>query len=150
MILADAIPTWQSTVTVLALMASAASVLFGGLMVLYMRRQTQLMAEANQRPPQPTPPQPFRVQIDEELHEQFADKEAFEGLVASNTARHAQLFTKIETVEKDARRSLGEEVSKINNDRARTMEKLNQEFTFIRESLTAINTELTLKRNKQS
>jgi hypothetical protein len=146
MLLAE-IPTWQSAVSVAALFASALSLLFAGLVVFYMKRQTDIMAAAASQPaPQTISPQPLSVSIEESLHEQFADKDAFGALVTSNTARHAQLFSKIEAVEKDARSALGDEVFKINCDRQRTMEKLNEQFTFIRESLAAINTELKLKR----
>ena len=91
-------------------------------------------------------PQPLNVEIVKALHDQFANKEEFAAHVASNTERHAQLFRKLEIVERDARAALTDEISKINADRQRTMEKLNDQFTFIRESLSAINTELKLKR----
>lgn len=91
-------------------------------------------------------PQPLNVEVVKALHDQFANKEEFEAHVASNTERHAQIFRRIETVERDARAALGEEMGRINAERERTMEKLNEQFTFIRESLSAINTELKLKR----
>jgi hypothetical protein len=93
-------------------------------------------------------PQPLNVEIVKALHEQFANQEDFEAHVAGNTERHAQIFRRIELVERDARAALSEEVSRINADRQRTMEKLNEQFTFIRESLSAINTELKLKRKE--
>ncbi len=92
-------------------------------------------------------PQPLNVEIVKALHEQFANQEDFHALVQSNTERHAQLFKKIETVERDARTQLAAEIAKIQTDRQHTMEKLNEQFTFIRESLSAINTELKLKRS---
>jgi hypothetical protein len=95
-------------------------------------------------------PQPLNVEIVKALHEQFANQDDFEALVAANTERHAQLFRRIETVERDARAALTDEIAKINADRQRTMEKLNDQFTFIRESLSAINTELKLKREGKS
>lgn len=91
-------------------------------------------------------PQPLNVEIVRALHEQFANKEDFEAHVAANTERHAQIFRKIENAERDARSALAEEIARINADRQRTMEKLNDQFTFIRESLAAINTELKIKR----
>jgi len=149
MILADAIPTWQSTISVAALFASALSLLFAGLVVFYMKRQTDIMAAAAGKPaPQSISPQPLAVSIEEGLREQFADKEAFSELVTSNTAGHAQLFSKLDQVERDARLALGAEVAKINSDRQRTMEKLNEQFTFIRESLAAMNAEMQLNREK--
>ena len=93
-------------------------------------------------------PQPLLVEIRKALHEDFAKKEAFDSHVAGNTERHAQIFRRIEAVERDARKELGEEISKINADRQRTMEKLNEQFTFIRETLSAINTELKFKRDQ--
>jgi len=50
----------------------------------------------------------------------------------------------------DARVALGAEMTKINADRQRTMEKLNEQFTFIRESLSAINTELKIRREEKA
>src|SRR5215469_8562941 len=91
-------------------------------------------------------PQPLNVEIVRALHEQFANKEDFEAHVAANTERHAQIFRKIENAERDARAALAEEIARINSDRQRTVEKLNDQFTFIRESLAAINTELKMKR----
>ena len=91
-------------------------------------------------------PQPFHVEIDKALHEQFAGRDDFMAHVAANTERHAQIYRKIEVVERDARMALAEEISRINVDRQRTVERLNDQFTFIRESLSAINTELKLKR----
>ena len=93
-------------------------------------------------------PQPLNVEIVKELHDQFAQKEEFEAHVAGETERQAQLLRKLERVERDARMALGAEIAKINSDRQRTMEKLNEQFTFIRESLAALSTELKLKREK--
>ena len=70
-------------------------------------------------------------------------------MVAHTTNRHAQLFARIEKVENASREHLALEVAKIQQDRTRTMEKLNTEFVFIRESLSAINTELKLKREQE-
>ena len=94
-------------------------------------------------------PQPLHIEIDKALHERFANKDDFEAHVAANTDRHAQIYRKIETVERDARAALGEEIARINADRQRTMERLNDQFTHIRESLSAINTELKLKRKRE-
>lgn len=48
-------------------------------------------------------PQPVKVEITEELHEQFADKEAFEKLVSENTGRHSQIFHRIDAVAAEMR-----------------------------------------------
>lgn len=91
-------------------------------------------------------PQPLHVEMDRALHERFANKDDFEAHVAANTERHAQIYRRIETVEREARTGLAAEIARINADRQHTMEKLNDQFTFIRESLSAIKTEMKLKR----
>ena len=83
------------------------------------------------------------------LHEQFADKGEFEKLVNHTTNRHAQIFARLDKAEREAREHLAHEVSAIQADRSRAMEKLNSEFIFIRETLSAINTELKLKREEK-
>lgn len=93
-------------------------------------------------------PQPLNVEIVKALHDQFAQKDDFEAHVAGDRERQAQLCRKLELVERDARTALAGEMAKLNSERQRTMEKLNEQFTFIRESLAAINTELKLKREK--
>lgn len=90
-------------------------------------------------------PQPISVKE----HTEFVSKNDFQALTTGNTERHAQLFAKIEKVEREARASIAAEVNKIQSDRQRTMEKLNEQFTFIRESLSAINTELKLDRDRR-
>lgn len=146
MILADTYPSWQSTLAVLAMLVSGLGLICSGLVVYFMAQQTRLMREQAGKPSE-IEPQPLRVQIDEELHQRFAAKDEFEAHVASNTERHAQIFKRIENAEREARGNLSEEITRINTDRARTMEKLNDQFTFIRESLAAINTELKMSRS---
>jgi hypothetical protein len=148
MIFADTTPTWQSSVAVAAMLGSLLSVICGVLVVLYMRRQTQLMAEANQKPPSPISPQPLKVQIDEELHEKFADRGEFEKHISSNTDRHAQLFRAIERVERETRAEMDRRFVTLAEDRKETMEKLNEQFTFIRENISAINRELQITHRK--
>ena len=92
--------------------------------------------------------QPVDVRLVKALHEEFAHKAEFDQLVSSNTQRHAQLFGKMETLEREARALINHEIPKLNTARTRTMEKLNEQFTFIRESLSAINTELKLNRER--
>jgi len=78
-LLAESIPTWQSTISVLALIGAALSFIFGGLTVYYMQRQTKLMADAANRPAQATiAPQPLSVTISQELHKEFAAKADFD------------------------------------------------------------------------
>ena len=76
----------------------------------------------------------------------YASHEELKTLAAHTTNRHSQLFRAIEDVEKAARHELNSSVNSINDDRRRTLEKLNNEFTFIRETLSSINTELRIKR----
>jgi hypothetical protein len=92
-------------------------------------------------------PQPLAVEIARDLHEQFAAKRDFEELRTANTRRHAELFQKIEAVESAARADLARELKEVNEDRRRTLEKLNEQFTFIRENIAEIKTELKLRRN---
>lgn len=150
--LADLIPTWQSTIAVAALAGTALSLIFSGLVVFYMKRQADLMARQNEQMSLPAvqtiTPQPLQVEITEELHQKFAGKEDCESLMAGNTQRHAEIFRRIEHSEAQARKVLAEAIRKIDADRERMLEKFNQEFTFIRESLSAINTELKLKRRE--
>jgi hypothetical protein len=93
-------------------------------------------------------PQPLNVEIVKSLQERFASQADFETHLAANARDHTRLIRKIEGVERDARSALGAEISLIHADRARTMEKLHEQFTFIRESLSAINTELKLNRRR--
>ena len=95
-------------------------------------------------------PQPITVELVKALHEQFAAKADFDKLVESNTARHGQLFKAVEGVRDESRKALEDKVAAIQLDRQRTMERLNEklgeQFSFLRESLAAINTELKLRR----
>lgn len=93
-------------------------------------------------------PQPLAVQITEELHKQFADKGIFEKHVANNTARHAQLFDRIDDVEREAREALDQKFTELNEERRRTLDRLNEQFTFIRENIAAINRELQIREKK--
>lgn len=95
-------------------------------------------------------PQPLNVEIVKALHDQFAKQDDFSAHLSRDKERQAQLQRKLELVERDARTALGAEIAKINSDRQRTMEKLNEQFTYIRESLAAINTELQLNRAAKS
>lgn len=89
--------------------------------------------------------QPVSITITEELHKVFAAREAFEKHQEENSERHGQLFRRIDDVERQSRRELMEAVSGINADRQRTMDKLNNEFTFIREHIAGINRELKIR-----
>lgn len=90
-------------------------------------------------------PQPLAVKIIEEIHERFAGKQEFQEHVKENSARHKQLFDRIELVGEKARQELEERIEEIQMDRRRTMEKLNDTFTEIRVDLGAIKTELKIR-----
>ena len=108
-----------------------------------------MIVMANKKQQVSLSPQPLTVEVVKALHEQFADKGEFEKLVNHTTNRHAQIFARLDKAEREAREHLAHEVSAIQADRSRAMEKLNSEFIFIRETLSAINTELKLKREEK-
>lgn len=89
--------------------------------------------------------QPLDVRIVEALHDQFADKQIFEAHVRSNTDRHGQIFNRIEKVERDAREVMDKKFTLLNEERRATLEKLTEQFTFIRENIAAINRELKIR-----
>lgn len=93
----------------------------------------------------PPVPQPMNVEIVKALHEQFADKKVFDELVKHNTKRHGELFGHIARVETAAREAMEDRFTALNTERKETLEKLNDQFTFIREHIAAINRELQLK-----
>lgn len=90
--------------------------------------------------------QPLTVEIAKHLHEQFADKTVFQEHVEHNTGRHAQLFKEIERVEREARAALEGRFADLAIERRESLEKLNDQFVFIREHIASINTELKLRR----
>lgn len=94
------------------------------------------------------PPQPFSVEIAKQLHEQFADKHVFEEHVKGNTARHGQIFSEIDRVERATRAEIERRFAELNKERAASLEKLTAEFTFIRENLAGINRELEIRNEK--
>ena len=108
-----------------------------------------MIVMANKKQQVTLSPQPLTVEVVKALHEQFADKGEFEKLVNHTTNRHAQIFARIDKAEREAREHLALEVSAIQADRSRAMEKLNAEFVFIRENLSAITTELKLNREQK-
>jgi hypothetical protein len=90
MILADATPSWQSTLSVAAMFGSGLGVIISIGVLYYMKRQsdtmrqqTDLMAQQANRP-NTISPQPLTVSITEELHKTFAAKEEFEQHVRLN------------------------------------------------------------------
>lgn len=137
-------PTWTATLSVLAMLAGGLGLLCTGLMVFYMKRQTDLMAAANARP-QIISPQPLAVELVEELHEQFASKRLFDDHVKNNTERHGQIFSRIDRVEREAREQMEKRFTALNEERKETLEKLNEQFTFIRENVSEIKTELRIR-----
>jgi hypothetical protein len=92
--------------------------------------------------------QPVTVQLVQELHEQFASKKIFEDHVKNNTGRHSQLFNRIDEVERHARLAMDAKFTALNEERKETLEKLNAQFTYIRENIAAINRELQIKEKK--
>jgi hypothetical protein len=90
-------------------------------------------------------PQPLAIQLVEELHEQFAGKRAFDELARSNTERHGQIFAEIRRVEKERREDVDARFIQLEKSRNETMAKLNDQFTFIRENIAAINRELEIR-----
>ena len=90
-------------------------------------------------------PQPLSVEIVEEMTKQFAAKADFDRLVENNTDRHGQLFNRIDKVEREARHALDTRMADLAEDRRDAMEKLNNQFTFIRENIAAINRELQIR-----
>lgn len=140
-ILADTFPTWGAVVSVLAF----GSTLFG---VWYMKRQademsaqTNLIRQQLANPPA-IQPQPLAVKLIEELHQQFAGKKFVEDALKSNTERHGQLFSEIRRVEKEAREREDKRFEKLEADRRKTLDKLNEEFVFIRENMVEFRIEL--------
>lgn len=76
-------------------------------------------------------------------------KEEFNTLAKNNTERHGQLFKAIERVEREARVELERRFTDLSAERARTMDKLREEFTFIRENLSAINREMQIRNEER-
>lgn len=93
-------------------------------------------------------PQPLAVEITKQLDERFADKTEFQEQREHCTERHGQLFNRIDKVERDARKALEERFDSLAVDRQRSLEKLESQFTFIRENLAAINRELQIRFDK--
>lgn len=90
-------------------------------------------------------PQPLTVEVVKALHEQFADRDEFIELKEHTTARHGQLFSAINKVEREAREAMDKRFETLNVNRTEQIEKLNQQFTFIRETIVAIQTELKIR-----
>lgn len=92
--------------------------------------------------------QPVDVRLVKALHEEFAHKEDFDRHRNDNTARHAQLFGKIDNVEKQTREAMDRRFALLAEDRAESLEKLNEQFQFIRESIVELKTEIKLRRHE--
>jgi hypothetical protein len=106
----------------------------------------QLMKALDRHSGKSNVPQPLTVEIAKQMHEQFADKTVFQEHVEHNTGRHAQLFREIERVEREARAALEVKFADLAIERRESLEKLNEQFVFIREHIASINTELKLRR----
>jgi len=96
--------------------------------------------------------QPVDVRLVKALHDEFAKQSELHalGLVVKdlskhNTERHGQLFNKIADVERQGREAMDRRFATLAEDRAESLEKLNEQFQFIRESIVAINTELKIR-----
>lgn len=87
-------------------------------------------------------PQPFQV----EHVKEFARHADLQKHVDENHRAHENIFAKLGGVERGARSEMQGQILQIQTERAASMVKLNDQFTFIRESLSAINRELELKR----
>jgi hypothetical protein len=96
----------------------------------------------------PQVPQPMNVEIVKALHEQFADKGAFDKHVAHTTQRHAQIFAGLDRVEREARAAMDERFSDLAAERANTLEKLTTQLGYIRESIVEVKTELKIRNSK--
>lgn len=94
-------------------------------------------------------PQPLAVELTKELNEQFADKHEFERHVKHNTERHAQFFNEVNRVEREGRLELDRRLMTLAVEQRQRMEKLDDkldtQFTFIRENIAAINRELKIR-----
>lgn len=91
---------------------------------------------------------PTPGEVRDEASNRYAGKLEFERHVAHNTDRHSQLFSNIERVERDARVAMESRFTALNDERRQTLERLNEQFTFIRESIAAINRELQIRQHK--
>lgn len=147
MLAEETIPSWTSTVAVIAMLGSLLGIVFTGLGVYLMWQQTKtfreqlnvMLAQAGQPT---TIAQPLAVKLVEELHEQFAGKKEFDELSKNNTERHAQIFSRIEKVEREGRDNLDRRIAEINLSRTQTMEKVSDQLQFIRESIVEVKTQL--------
>lgn len=90
-------------------------------------------------------PNPLPVEVVKALHEQFANRDHFEKHLSQNTQRHAQLFAQIDELARETRIEMDKRFSELNDERRRTLEKLNEQYVFIRENISAINRELQLR-----
>lgn len=93
-------------------------------------------------------PQPIAVEITKQLHEKFADKHEFEDLRKHTTERHAQIFNRIDKVERVGREEMDKRFKDLNEERRESLEKLNDQFTYIRENIAAINRELQIRHEQ--
>ena len=88
---------------------------------------------------------PHPGDVQRESAAKFATKSEFNQHVRGNTERHGQLFDKIDRTERAIRSDMDQRFLNLAEDRKETMEKLNTQFTFIRENISSINTELKIR-----
>lgn len=74
-----------------------------------------------------------------------ASKERLDKLEAHTTRRHAEIFSSIERNQKEIRREVDDRFTALGEERKESLEKLNDQFVFIRESIAEIKTELKLR-----
>ena len=102
----------------------------------------QLMKALGKQNQQTIAPQPLAVEITKQLDERFADKKEFEDQKDHCTERHGQLFNRIDKAERDARRLLDQRFEALAEERKESLEKLNNQFAFIREAVVELRTEI--------
>lgn len=133
------IPSWQSTVAVLAMCASGVSFLVG-IGVLYfmkvqtaaMRDQTDLLRQQMARPQQIE--QPLEIRVNEEMHQVFAGKREFESHVSHTRSEIARI---------DLQR--GEDLRLAAQSRKTMYDKQDDMRKELTERTDAVRNELSLK-----
>ena len=93
MMLADSYPSWQSTLSVLAMAGVALGIYYQRAQTKSFEKQTKLMEKQAANPTDTNiSPQPLRVTIDEEMHKVFASKADFEKHLADFQRKHSEVW----------------------------------------------------------
>lgn len=130
------------------MIGSALGLILTAVMAYYMKVQTETfqtqtaLLRTQATKVQEISPTPLPVMIEKEMHERFAGRAEFVEHKAHITRRHAELFARIDGVREEARTNLASGLERIQSERTKTMEKLTEEFTFIRESMAEIKSDL--------